>query len=54
MKWKIEEIDLHEVSVCTFPAYEDTGIQARHKELEQHREKRMQQWKHEQLKKIGR
>ena len=54
VKWKIEEIDLHEVSVCTFPAYEDTGIQARHKELEQHREKRMQQWKHEQLKKIGR
>ena len=31
IKWKIKEIDLHEVSVCTFPAYEDTGVQARHR-----------------------
>lgn len=42
VKWIIKEIDLHEVSVCTFPAYEDTGVQARHKELEQHRAKKME------------
>lgn len=37
VKWTIKEIDLHEVSVCTFPAYEETGVQARHKQLEQYR-----------------
>lgn len=42
VKWTIKEIDLHEVSVCTFPAYEDTGVQARHKELEQYRAKKME------------
>jgi len=42
VKWKLKEIDLHEVSVCTFPAYEDTGVQARHKEIEQHKEKQME------------
>lgn len=42
VKWKLKEIDLHEVSVCTFPAYEDTGVQARHKEIKQHKEKQME------------
>lgn len=34
VKWTITDIDLHEVSVCTFPAYEETGVQARHAEVE--------------------
>lgn len=34
VKWTITEIDLFEVSVCTFPAYEETGVQARHKEVQ--------------------
>lgn len=42
VKWIIKEIDLHEVSVCTFPAYEDTGVQARHNELEQYKNKKME------------
>lgn len=42
VKWTIKEIDLHEVSVCTFPAYEDTGVQARHKEFEQYRAKKLE------------
>lgn len=42
VKWTIKEIDLHEVSVCTFPAYEDTGVQARHNELEQYRAKKLE------------
>lgn len=42
VKWTIKEIDLHEVSICTFPAYEDTSIQARHKELEQHKAKQLE------------
>jgi len=37
VKWTIREVDLHEVSVVTFPAYEDTGVQARRKQVEDHR-----------------
>jgi HK97 family phage prohead protease len=46
VKWILKEIDLHEVSVCTFPAYEETGVQARHSEVEQHKEKMLEQRKH--------
>lgn len=46
VKWTIKEIDLHEVSVCTFPAYEETGVQARHNQVDQHREKQLEQRKH--------
>ena len=45
VKWTIKEIDLHEVSVVTFPAYEDTGVQARKAEVAQHRQRQMQQRK---------
>lgn len=39
VKWRITDIDLHEVSVVTFPAYEQTNIQARKKEVEQHKQR---------------
>ncbi|NSN29509.1 HK97 family phage prohead protease [Enterococcus faecalis] len=45
VKWLLKDIDLHEVSVVTFPAYEDTGVQARHTQLEQYREKQTKQWR---------
>ncbi|AHM65144.1 prohead protease [Paenibacillus polymyxa SQR-21] len=47
VKWTIREVDLHEVSVCTFPAYADTGVQARKSEVEQHRSRQLQQRKHQ-------
>lgn len=47
VKWTIKEIDLHEVSVVTFPAYEDTGVQARKAEVAQYRERQMAKRKHE-------
>jgi len=47
VKWRITKVDLHEVSVCTFPAYEATGVQARHKEYEQHESRKLQQRKNE-------
>lgn len=33
IKWTIKEVDLFEVSVCTFPAYEDTGVSARKRDF---------------------
>lgn len=34
IRFRVNEIDLHEVSCCTFPAYEDTSIQARKKDVQ--------------------
>ena len=42
VKWTITERDLYEVSVTTFPQYEETGVQAREKEVEQHKEKQLE------------
>lgn len=41
VKWIIKDVDLHEVSVCTFPAYEETGVQARRAEVDQHRQRQL-------------
>ena len=32
--WTIKKVKLYEVSVCTFPAYKDTGVEARRAEYE--------------------
>ncbi|WP_160684357.1 HK97 family phage prohead protease [Clostridium sp. C2-6-12] len=45
VKWIITEVDLHEVSVVTFPAYEETGVQARQASVEAYREKQILQKK---------
>lgn len=34
IKWTIRKIDLHEVSVVTFPAYKDTSVQARKADMD--------------------
>lgn len=39
VKWTVTKAELWEVSVCTFPAYEQTGIQARKAEVDRHRER---------------
>lgn len=39
VKWTIQEVKLYEVSPCTFPAYEQTGIQARKAQVDEHRER---------------
>lgn len=52
VKWTLKEVELWEVSPCTFPAYEDTGVQARSNEVAQHREKELKKWKHETLGKL--
>lgn len=41
-KFILREIDLHEVSPVTFPAYPTTSIQARQKDLTQHKQRQLQ------------
>lgn len=42
--WTIKEVDLFEVSACTFPAYQETNISARSAEAASIRAKRHQAW----------
>lgn len=43
--WTIKEVNLFEVSVCTFPAYEETSVKARERDLEEIRERKAEAWK---------
>ena len=43
--WTIREVNLYEVSVCTFPAYEATSISARAAERDELKRRRLQAWK---------
>lgn len=44
-RWRIKNIDLHEISVVTFPQYENTSVQARSKQIEQLEERKLQEKK---------
>ena len=43
--WTITEVNLHEVSACTFPAYEATNISAREKQRDAIRGRALPAWK---------
>lgn len=43
--WTITDVELFEVSVCTFPAYEETGVSARHKDAEELKKRASEAWK---------
>lgn len=43
--WKLRKVKLYEVSVVTFPAYEDTAVEARRRDYEQIRKKQKEQWR---------
>ena len=43
--WTIREVELFEVSCCTFPAYEETSISARAKERDDLIERRASAWR---------
>lgn len=47
VKWRLKKVDLHEVSICTFPAYEDTNVQARKAEVDQYRKRQLEQKKNQ-------
>ena len=46
--WTITEADLHEVSVCTFPAYQETNIAARSEQRETLQKRELDAWKERQ------
>lgn len=50
--WTIKEVELYEVSPCTFPAYEETNINARAKEREDLLKRKNEAWKEAILKKL--
>ena len=50
--FRIREVKLYEVSVCTFPAYEETGVTARKAELAEIDRRKAEAWRSEMLKKL--
>jgi uncharacterized protein len=44
-RWRMKDIDLHEISVVTFPAYENTTVHARSKQIEQIETRKLQEKK---------
>lgn len=50
--WKILEVRLHEVSVCTFPAYKETEVEARKEQAEQIEKRKIEAWKESMLKNL--
>lgn len=50
--WEIREVELFEVSCCTFPAYEETNISARAAERDEIQKRQLQAWQSEALKKL--
>lgn len=43
--WTIRKVKLYEVSVCTFPAYEETSVSARKKDMENIRKRKNEVWR---------
>lgn len=51
--WTIQDVNLYEVSVCTFPAYKDTNIQARSAERAEIQERAFSAWKEKIIRRIN-
>lgn len=45
--WTIKKVRLYEISVCTFPAYAETSVQARKDEAEEIEKRRADAWRAE-------
>lgn len=43
--WRLLKVMLYEVTVATFPAYEDTSVEARKKDYEYIKEKELKHWR---------
>lgn len=52
VKWTIKKVKLYEVSVVTFPAYEETSVSARKRQLGEIKKRSIAAWKQRTLKKL--
>lgn len=52
VKWTIKSVKLYEVSVVTFPAYEETGVYARQHDLAAEEQRRSEMWRNKMHKKL--
>ena len=50
--WTIKKLKLHEVSVVTFPAYEDTEVTARKREFEEIQQRKTEKWRMDMKKRL--
>lgn len=50
--WTIRDVKLYEVSVCTFPAYQETSISARTADRDKMRERKLEAWKESQKRRL--
>lgn len=50
--WTIKKVKLYEVSVCTFPAYEATSLNARRQDYDNIKKRRMEIWRNETLRRL--
>lgn len=52
VRWTIKKVKLYEVSVVTFPAYEETSVTARKRQLDEMRKKENELWRHRMIEKL--
>ena len=50
--WTIKKVRLYEVSVVTFPAYQDTSVNVRRKDFDELARRKCEAWKHQALEKL--
>ena len=50
--WTLKDVDLGEVSCCTFPAYEATNIEARSKDRDELQKRSAAAWREQMMKKL--
>ena len=50
--WTIKAVRLYEVSVCTFPAYQETEVEARRDDLKTIRKRQLDAWKNNLLERM--
>lgn len=52
--WTIKQVKLYEVSLCTFPAYEETSAALRRKDFDEIQKRRNEAWREEMRKRLNR
>lgn len=50
--WRLKKVELYEVSVVTFPAYEDTSVIARKKDYEEIQKRKKELWQKEMIQRL--